>query len=124
MQIKIGLFIILFISSCFEGPRLLNSDDPELAFISQEVVVLNNSLARVTLVVTGRTQAGYFVDVETTNMGMVFPRFLFIAMEGETLISFDLPVRLPDRIVGQLFNDFQPTDTRKRFLPIDLKVER
>jgi len=117
------LVIICLFFGCLDGGGIVSPDEFNLSFISKEVIVLNDSTITVQLVVSGRTQAGYFVDVESRNMGMIFPRMIFIATEPETFIKFNLPIKiLPNRIIGKIFNDFQPLDSRKRFLIIDLMV--
>jgi len=92
---------LLLLGLCFIGCLntnpvfLLNAEEPNLSFVSKEIMAINDSVATISLVVKGRTQAGYFVDVETRNMGEVFPRMIFLASRGTTEINFTLPVKVP-----------------------------
>lgn len=125
---KLSTVIVLIAMVCLsifcDGGGLIMPNEHELEIVFSEVIV-ENDRAFVRIDVRGRTQAGYFVDVEILNPPTVFNRTVFLAnKKGNTIIRFNIPISLPNVIFGQVFNDFDPLDARKRFVmfKFDLKL--
>jgi len=101
-------------SGCNFPDTLIDTNEPDLRFTFVETVI-SNEIVHVEFGIIGLTQAGYFVNMDSIQKTMVF-----LANQGETIIKFS--VKVQDRITGEIYNDFQPSDERKRFLQIDFKI--
>ena len=108
-------FILICISGCDFRDTLIDTNEPDLRFTFVETVI-SDEIVHVEFGIIGFTQAGYFVDIDSIPKTMVF-----LANQGETIIKFS--VKAKNRITGEIHNDFQPSDERKRFLQIDFKVD-
>jgi len=107
----IFLFILICISGCNFQDTLIDTNESELRFTFVKTVT-SNEIIHVEFGIIGFTQAGYFVDID-----LIPNRMVFLANQGETIIKFS--VKAQNRITGEIHNDFQSSDERKRSLQID-----
>ncbi len=110
----IFLFILSCISGCNFPDTLIDTNEPDLRLTFVKTV-RSNEVVYVEFGIIGFTQAGYFVYIDSMQRTMIF-----LANQGETIIEFS--VKAQNRITGEIRNDFQLSDERKRFLQIDFKV--
>ena len=108
-------FILIYISGCHFPDTFIDTNEPDLRVTFIETVV-SDGRVHIEFGITGFTQAGYFVKIDSIDKTMVF-----LANRGETVIRFSVTAQ--NRITGEISNDFQLSDRRKRFLQIDFTIK-